>query len=246
MGNETICTNRVYAKEEILAANDTGLSVWELWISSGILTALILKFAITNFGLALLKLADPFCTCGGKYESPPMVINSDNEQDVEDNQSLAVTEEVTKDKEAELYTIAIRQSIFWGFISNFCLVTLLVTAVPNFTTFTTPDIITFGVLVVVSITIPFSCSLFTKCMNRVVENEISAESASAGIGIMNNITGLYPDTTKSNTKTGILAAIKTPKKEMNAPGLLDTITNLARPITKAPPKKSSPLGNMIP
>ena len=121
LGNENICTNATYAREEILIAEDIGLSFWELWIASGHFAKLIVQVAITNFGLALLKLADPFCLCKGTYESPPANMSGRKCNDAEismvadDKISL---EEITEDKAADLKALAIRESLIWGFLAN--------------------------------------------------------------------------------------------------------------------------------
>ena len=77
LGNETICVDRDYSRQEILVADESDLSFWEAWIMSGLVANLLIKIAVTNFGVSLLKLADPFCTCGGTYECPPLAICSD-------------------------------------------------------------------------------------------------------------------------------------------------------------------------
>lgn len=42
-----------------------------MWISSGLLAPFLIRLAVTNFGIAVLRLADPLSICGGKYEGPP-------------------------------------------------------------------------------------------------------------------------------------------------------------------------------
>mmetsp|Transcript_9128 Transcript_9128/g.10582 ORF Transcript_9128/g.10582 Transcript_9128/m.10582 type:complete len:693 (+) Transcript_9128:321-2399(+) len=169
VGNENICSNATYAREEILVADDTGLSFWELWIASGLVAKLIVQVAISNFGLALLKLADPFCVCNGTYESPPNDMGTGESDEAEvslidDDKDLQ--NEITRIKANDLKAIAIRETVIWGFLANSSLLSLFVAAIPNFDGFHRFDYIIFGVLILISILIPIGCMRLTRKTER--------------------------------------------------------------------------------
>ena len=169
VGNESICSNATYAREEILVAEDTGLSFWELWIASGLVAKLIVQVAIINFGLALLKLADPFCVCDGTYESPPNDMGTGESDEaavslIADDKDLQ--NKITETKADDLKALAIRETVIWGFLANSSLLSLFVTAVPNFNGFRTLDYIIFGVLILIATLIPFGCMSLTRKAKR--------------------------------------------------------------------------------
>lgn len=169
LGNETICIDRDYARQEVLVADETDLSLWELWISSGLLANLLVKIAIANFGIALLKLADPFCICEGTYESPPTAAQKQGEEQEQPATSIFVDNQVKADKAAALKAIAMRESLIWGFITNSCLLSLLVVAASNFDGFKRVDYIFFGVTLGSAFLLPFGCFKVTQYANEVVD-----------------------------------------------------------------------------
>ena len=113
IGNETICIDDNYSRDEILVADDTGLNWWELWMTSGLLASVLVKFSVANFGVALLKVADPFCVCDGAYESPPATINQDLIEEGNEGETLLhVDESIKETKIAVLKGVALRDCIF--------------------------------------------------------------------------------------------------------------------------------------
>ncbi len=164
-GDTLICEDMSEAQDYIFVAEDADITFWESWVQTGLLANLLVKIAITNFCVALLNLADPFVGCGGTYESPPNMSdqNVDNASGADDPPEIS--EKVMKDKAAALKAIAIRQCLFWGLITNACLVCLLMVAVSNFGDFQAPEYIVFGSLIVISFSVPCCCFFLTHCMS---------------------------------------------------------------------------------
>lgn len=171
IGNETICVDLAYAREKIMVADDTGLSWWELWISSGLLAGLVIKFFIANFGISLVKLADPFCIHDGKYESPPE--SMDHSEDDNPQSFLHVNRQITENKSAALKAIALRSSVVWGLLTNMCLASLVISSAPNINEFQNLDIIICSVISALCIIGAVGCYIFSKYASRVVENEMA-------------------------------------------------------------------------
>jgi hypothetical protein len=175
LGDETICVDKNYARQEILVASDTGLSFWELWLSSGLLASLLVKFAIANFGIALLRYADPLCICNGRYESPPKAMNSNanNEEREEAETFLDVDESIKKDKIRALKAVALRQCLIWGIITNSSLVTLVVASLKTpLDEYRRLDYIIFAIIVTLCVVGPIGCFLCTRRAERFVEKKV--------------------------------------------------------------------------
>lgn len=173
LGNETICVDQAYARDQIMLAEDTGLSWWQLWITSGLLAGLVIKFFISNLGISLVKLADPFYSCEGKYQSPPEDLKYTSSDDEEgDTQSfLYVNREITEIKTASLRAIAFRGTIFWGVLTELCLVSLIMSSAPNINELNMLDIIIASSILSVCIIGPIGCYIFSKYASSAVENE---------------------------------------------------------------------------
>jgi len=171
IGNETICIDRDYSRTEIMVADDTGLSFWELWIQSGLLAVLLLKFVLANFGVALLKMADPFFVCNGEYESPPEVIDGDLTEEQEGNERrtlLNVNVGMKNKKIAALKTVALRECLVWGLLTNLSLVCLVIASSSNLDKFQKLDYVVFAIIVGLSIGASICCCSFTKYSAKVV------------------------------------------------------------------------------
>ena len=213
LGNTTICTDRDFSRDEILVASDTGLSFWELWLSSGLLAGILVKFAIANFGVALLKVADPFCVCDGKYESPPetaMYQDRSNEEEGGIETSTAtihVSEEVTKAKAAALRAIAFRQCLIWGFITNSSLLSLLTVSSSKLDKFLPMDYAMFTVIMMLCTVGPLCCFSLTKWTGRKVDEHIVVEDNSK--------------TDDNNSAPSVLETVLSPKKKKNEAGVMD-------------------------
>jgi len=177
LGNGTICINTKYARDEILVADESSLSFWELWIMSGLLASFFVKIAISNFGIALLKLADPFCICEGTYESPPSLNKNIDQEHVN---TFIVDERVKQDKAAELRAIAIRDCIAWGAIANTCLLTLFVTAWSNLGEYKTTDCVLFAIVMLLCASLPIGCFSVTRYTNNLVSKKLDKEDIIMG------------------------------------------------------------------
>ena len=76
LGNLTACEDNNFVRREIMKLNEAStISGWDIWISSGVISSILLSAGIATFGVYLVKLADPFMSCGGKYEGPPKNFN---------------------------------------------------------------------------------------------------------------------------------------------------------------------------
>mmetsp|Transcript_6658 Transcript_6658/g.7660 ORF Transcript_6658/g.7660 Transcript_6658/m.7660 type:complete len:350 (-) Transcript_6658:184-1233(-) len=187
LGNETVCVDRDYARNEILVAEETDISFWEAWIMSGLLANLLIKIAVTNFGVNLLKLADPFCTCGGTYECPPLVMTSDGDGNYyQEIASIIVDDAVKKDKASALHIIATRNTLIWGFITNSCLLSLLVVAASNLDVFLRIDYILFASIMIISLLVPFGCFYLANFVNRIAVYQIKEDHSSDSITIIDD------------------------------------------------------------
>eukprot|EP00558_Chaetoceros_sp_UNC1202_P011320 CAMPEP_0197233766 /NCGR_PEP_ID=MMETSP1429-20130617/1743_1 /TAXON_ID=49237 /ORGANISM="Chaetoceros sp., Strain UNC1202" /LENGTH=671 /DNA_ID=CAMNT_0042692073 /DNA_START=94 /DNA_END=2109 /DNA_ORIENTATION=- len=178
LGNERICTDFEYSRDEILVSDDTGLSWWELWMKSGLLASLLVKFSIVNFGVALLKLADPFYICNGSYESPPELLNQDLSEEGGESRTLLHVDNTIKDnKIAALQAIAFRDCLFWGFLTNCSLLSLVIASSSRLDKFKALDYVWFTAIIVLSFGAAASCFAFTKYSVRVVDEQVSTGEA---------------------------------------------------------------------
>jgi len=174
LGNETICVDHEYAEQEILIADDANITFWKVWIASGLLASILIKFAITNFGIALLKLADPFSLFGGMYECPPLSAlgkHSDTEAQKRTAAVLFVDKDVQDKREEAFKAIAIRESIVWGIITNLSLMSLIVSTVADMESFEELDKAIFAVIVSITLVLPIACIGITKFMNARVREQ---------------------------------------------------------------------------
>jgi len=102
--NMTMCSSGAFVRQEIMGLSDAEVGWWQLWINTGFLSSLLLKVAMVNFGLALLRLADPFVLCGGRYVGlPKHCALSDTE-----------AEKLMRSAEYRLCRTAFRLVLFWG------------------------------------------------------------------------------------------------------------------------------------
>jgi len=176
LGNERICVDEQYSREKIFVAGETGRSFWELWMTSGLFASLLVKIAIANFGVALLKFADPFCICDGKYESPPEVMNQDlKEEEGQDATFLHVDNNVKKNKVKALKAIAFRECLIWGFFTNISLLSLIVASWSNLDEFKTLDYIVFAVIMGLSLGASFGCFFVTRYTGRIVDIKVAED-----------------------------------------------------------------------
>lgn len=141
-GDSTICTNGTQARKLVLeSAPDSHMDWWDLWVASGFLAILVVKFAVANYGLALMHLADPFVVCAGEFLWVPtdmgMEIKTSNGQkerveflEAFDERGRALpTEMISKwfsSKKRSLYIVGLSKSVFWGIVVHLCMFNLFV------------------------------------------------------------------------------------------------------------------------
>ena len=121
VGDHRLCSDGSYAFSQVFMsyskmAASAGISWWSLWISSGLLSAMLVKTFTANFAVSILRLADPMTYCGGQFEGPP------NSQDFVASESLRTR------CEKNLTMIGLRKCVIWGFLSNLCLINMVTSA----------------------------------------------------------------------------------------------------------------------
>jgi hypothetical protein len=124
LGVKTICEDTELAREIVLQAPDSTLSGFELWYESGLFATIILKFTMTNFVIALLKIADPFVVCAGRFVWIPTKFGLSSGGLNKDK----LFAQFKTTKEGSLYFINLRGTIFWGFFMHWALWNLMSTA----------------------------------------------------------------------------------------------------------------------
>ena len=142
MGNNTICTNGTIARKLVFeSAPDSDVDWLDLWIGSGFLAIIIIKFAVANYGLSLMSLADPFVVCAGEFLWIPTDLGMEiqtTEGSKEHVQFLKAFDERGKalptellekwfrSKRRALVHIGLSRTVFWGFIVHLCMFNLFV------------------------------------------------------------------------------------------------------------------------
>lgn len=123
------------------SAPDASTDWWDLWVASGFLALIVVKFAVANFGLSLMGLADPFMICAGEFLWVPtdmgMELKTDDGSrervrflEAFDERGRALpTEMIAKwfnSKKRALYHIGLSKTLFWGIIVHLCMFNLFV------------------------------------------------------------------------------------------------------------------------
>ncbi|GFH50143.1 hypothetical protein CTEN210_06619 [Chaetoceros tenuissimus] len=252
LGNETICVDRLYAQKKIMVADDTGLSWWQIWISSGIFASLVIKFFIANFGISLVKLADPFYVHDGKYESPPNDVNI-SEEEGDAKSFLFVNEAISQNKIAALKAIALREVIIWGALTNFCLISLFIASIPDMkeNAFNTLDKVITSFIILICIIGPIGCFYLSRYVNKVVEESMESEKVKCGTpdtvtSIKTTVSYFAPNTqitatNPSETKLSKLGYALTPlrkKKDDTITGIVSDATSKVMASISTPAKKN--------
>ena len=126
---------------------------YELWLASGFLATLLIKFAVANFGLSLMELADPFVVCAGEFlwMAPPATMGTSTTTSARrprlndsrgsgealstrqileafDEQGRALPDEMVqtwfKTKQRSLVHVGFSKTLFWGILVHLCMVNL--------------------------------------------------------------------------------------------------------------------------
>jgi hypothetical protein len=137
-GNSSICIDDEAARQLVLEAPEMNADWYDLWVASGFLATLLVKIAVANFGLSLMKLADPFVVCAGEFLWMPTEFGMDiqsadgqRERVLLDSlggrgQSLApsVLQQWYASKRRALFHIGLSKAFLWGLLMHLSLVNL--------------------------------------------------------------------------------------------------------------------------
>lgn len=142
LGNNTICTNGTIARKLVFESAPESETDWlDLWISSGFLAIIVIKFAVANYGLSLMSLADPFVVCAGEFLWIPTDLGMEiqtaegSKEHVQflkafDERGKALPTELLekwfRSKRRALVHIGLSRTVFWGFIVHLCMFNLFV------------------------------------------------------------------------------------------------------------------------
>lgn len=164
LGNSSLCEDTDYAQELLLSAPESDISVYDMWISSGLFATLAIKFSMTNFAVGLLKLADPFIVCDGKFAWIPAKFGLGLEGS--DKKTLFNNFKATK--EVALYGITLRGIIVSGAIMHFCLINLMVVAYSTADTSSasSDDLVILGISMGIAIATLLAGLLFIMYLRR--------------------------------------------------------------------------------
>jgi len=127
LGNRTICLDSEFARDIAVQAPDSRLNrqqVAELYISSGLIASFVVKIAMTNFILALMKYADPFIGCYGKFLWVPARLGSG----LGGRDKNEVFRGFKLNAERTLRNISLKGVIIWGIVFHACLFNLFSSA----------------------------------------------------------------------------------------------------------------------
>jgi hypothetical protein len=118
VGNITVCSDPVEAQRLILSTtSDTTVNYWELWVASGLVASILIKFVVANFGLSLYFVADPLARCGGRFEYPPGIQGSN-----------AAFQSLRDQAWTSLWATSIKWSFWWFSLTLSCVVSLYTAA----------------------------------------------------------------------------------------------------------------------
>ena len=152
LANDTVCFDLQYTRKQYMMPPKSDASFWDVWMRSGLLAMILIRLFIAVLGFWLLRLADPFSCCDGKYNSPPPRYSvADNEENLK---------EMKEDTVSALTFIARKQVIFYIVGTNIALLNLIVVVAKSRDGHPRKYIAYFGVVVGVAITVPLSAALF--------------------------------------------------------------------------------------
>lgn len=126
LGKTTLCADTDYAASLVTAPSETDTNWWDLWLTSGLLSQILIKFVLVNFVVALYKWSDPLSSCGGRYLVPPNELYKRNDAHSEErrDKETLYEEELRLRNEQFLRAISRKWSIVWGTLSLACILNL--------------------------------------------------------------------------------------------------------------------------
>lgn len=133
LGETSMCSDANLARQYLLTATGDGVSTnwWQLLLSTGFLSKLLISVVVTNFCIRLYRLADPLSSCGGRYEWPPEYLF--RERDEHTGTELVISPsgmpsstgaKLRQRKTISLSVISFKWAVFWGALTHLCLLNL--------------------------------------------------------------------------------------------------------------------------
>lgn len=120
-GNTSVCQDTELARQIILQAPASEFSGPDLWLQSGLVSALVIKCVVANFVIALLRVADPFVVCNGEF----MWIPAKFGLGIDPHDKSKVFASFKTTKEASMWYINFRDLLWWGLIMHLALWNLM-------------------------------------------------------------------------------------------------------------------------
>ncbi|GFH53869.1 hypothetical protein CTEN210_10345 [Chaetoceros tenuissimus] len=152
VGNSTLCFDPTYSRKKYFMPPKTNVRIFDVWFKTGILSMLSLRFFIAVFGFWLLRLADPFSSCDGRYLNPPKkyVLEESDESltEMKDNTLLA------------LRSIALKQVVLYIVITNLALINLIIVVAGNNDRDNSKDALYLGTTLSVALAVPMAAACF--------------------------------------------------------------------------------------
>lgn len=152
VGNSTLCFDPTYSRQKYFMPPKTNVRIFDVWFKTGILPMLSLRLFIAVFGFWLLRLADPFSSCDGRYLNPPKkyVLEESDESltEMKDNTLLA------------LRSIALKQVVLYIIITNLALINLIIVVAGNNDRDNSKDALYLGTTLSVALAVPMAAACF--------------------------------------------------------------------------------------
>lgn len=120
-GNTSICTNATYTREKYMSPPEATANFFDVWVKTGLFAMILVKISVANFGVSLLRFADPFSLCNGKYECPPERYSLDG--------NTETLKKLKEDKEIILLSLGGRAAVFWGLVTNLSLINICISQI---------------------------------------------------------------------------------------------------------------------
>lgn len=154
-GNTSFCSDLGFATQLLATPSAADAKWWEIWLSTGLLAQIVIKFAAINFLVALYRWADPLSSCGGSCLVSPHFLSRKTKQKKalvlgqnrsnghrlkstmieqknpkESNRATqtvrdAHLKDLRMENERNLRLISLKWSVFWGAISLSCIANLI-------------------------------------------------------------------------------------------------------------------------
>jgi hypothetical protein len=133
LGETSMCSDANLARQYLLTAtgDDASTNWWQLLLSTGFLSKLLITVVVTNFCIRLYRLADPLSSCGGRYEWPPEYLFRERDEQTgtetvvtPSGMSSSMGAKLRQRKTTSLSVISFKWAVFWGALTHLCLLNL--------------------------------------------------------------------------------------------------------------------------